>query len=430
MAGGRAGNAGGFVLVGVVMFVLALTILGLSLFSLSGYEAEFLAQSHDSGQALETALSGVQHARFVLARRRNLEDVGTYLFPEGVVYSRARRTDGSQDSTGSLDAVPPGEPIEIRVLADVIGERRMVQTHVLPIQTPQIYKRLMTITDSLYARSDAAGGGSACGRYNFFGQVWEGGAAGNAWMGCVNGESVSPLPQASIPVPDLASFFAKYLAGATDIQVGHTGTVKAYTIPLVGPDPPPSVNYFRTIDNPGPDMLSDLHIPLYVGFENKILVDGWVVWMLPRGLRLDGHFVVEGTADDCLIIVAGKSYDDDAPPTPNARFGIEFSASLTSANVPVILVTDRWVFLEHFAWSSQPSGASYISVFAKGASFWGPSGSFMTLSHAPGDPRDAPGGLIDQLCEQGALPNSESGSVRFQPVAGTWQELDPDHPPQ
>ena len=32
----------GFVLIGVVIFVLALTIIGISLFSLSSYEAQFL----------------------------------------------------------------------------------------------------------------------------------------------------------------------------------------------------------------------------------------------------------------------------------------------------------------------------------------------------------------------------------------------------
>jgi hypothetical protein len=46
----------GFVIVGVVMFVLALTILGLSLFSLSSYESQFLNRSLAREQAC-----GLQH---------------------------------------------------------------------------------------------------------------------------------------------------------------------------------------------------------------------------------------------------------------------------------------------------------------------------------------------------------------------------------
>ena len=51
------GEASGFVLVGVVMIALALTILGLSLFSLSGYESQFLDRS--SGGVVVTARFGV-----------------------------------------------------------------------------------------------------------------------------------------------------------------------------------------------------------------------------------------------------------------------------------------------------------------------------------------------------------------------------------
>src|SRR5262249_2977160 len=127
----------GFVLVGVVMFVLALTILGLSLFSLSSYEAQFLTRSFDSDQAFYAAQSGIEHAKFVIAKQRKLVDVSTSLFPAPeVVYARAARTDTvPMDTTSSIDAFPPGTPISIRVMASVNGVRRMIEASYIPSST-------------------------------------------------------------------------------------------------------------------------------------------------------------------------------------------------------------------------------------------------------------------------------------------------------
>src|SRR2546426_588673 len=74
---GAGAREAGFVLVGVVMFVLALTILGLSLFALSSYEGQFVGQSYSSTQAFDTAMSGLEHAKFVLSRTRLMQNVGT-----------------------------------------------------------------------------------------------------------------------------------------------------------------------------------------------------------------------------------------------------------------------------------------------------------------------------------------------------------------
>ncbi len=48
----------GFVLVAVVMFVLALTILGFSLYGLSSYEGQFLSRSLATQQSLYRAEGG------------------------------------------------------------------------------------------------------------------------------------------------------------------------------------------------------------------------------------------------------------------------------------------------------------------------------------------------------------------------------------
>jgi len=85
-------EASGFVLVGVVMFVLALVILGLSLFSLSSYEGQFVERTKESDAAFYAASSGIEHAKFALARSESLGLVSASLFPTpDVVYARAQR---------------------------------------------------------------------------------------------------------------------------------------------------------------------------------------------------------------------------------------------------------------------------------------------------------------------------------------------------
>jgi hypothetical protein len=78
----------------------------------------------------------------------------------------------------------------------------------------------------------------------------------------------------------------------------------------------------------------------------------------------------------------------------------------------------------------------YLNVFADHVWLKGPFSypenapvRTMTLNHPNNAPFDAVDGRIDKLCEIGALPNSDTGGMRFTRVAGTWTELDPDNPP-
>ncbi len=70
-----AGAQRGFALVGVVMFILVLTILGLSLFSLTGYESQFMQRSLDRAEAFHAAAGGLDRARFALTRLEQLAAV-------------------------------------------------------------------------------------------------------------------------------------------------------------------------------------------------------------------------------------------------------------------------------------------------------------------------------------------------------------------
>jgi Tfp pilus assembly protein PilX len=94
---GAPSQARGFILVGVTMFVIVLTILGLSLFSLSGFEAQFLNDSMERQQAFYSASGGIERAKWVLLRpNAKLQDVKNNLPLDGVVYAAATQAPSGQ----------------------------------------------------------------------------------------------------------------------------------------------------------------------------------------------------------------------------------------------------------------------------------------------------------------------------------------------
>src|SRR5262249_38055573 len=79
LANPRRDGERGFVLPGVVMFVIVLTILGLSLFALSSYEAQFMNATLDQTQAFYFANGAIDRARYLLTSTYRLQDVASNL---------------------------------------------------------------------------------------------------------------------------------------------------------------------------------------------------------------------------------------------------------------------------------------------------------------------------------------------------------------
>ena len=124
----RDRSSQGFVLVGVVMLVLALTILGLSLFSLSSYEAQFLRQTRDSEQSFVSALGGLERAKCLLDATDNLGSVKASMPGIENVTAAVAIQDpfgGGPDSTGAVDW--DGANILIQVRTSYRGQQRIVQ---------------------------------------------------------------------------------------------------------------------------------------------------------------------------------------------------------------------------------------------------------------------------------------------------------------
>jgi hypothetical protein len=433
----------GFVLIGVVIFVLALTILGLSLFSLSGYEAQFLGESRNKQQAFFDASGGIERAKFALISQATLPSVKSNLPREGVVYARAMNT-ATGDTTGNVDFTS-STPIAIRVLANYQGERCMLQTQYVPKTAPDFYKRLATSFTHLQFNQAYLGpipppppNGNAS-RTHLFGEVWQNDAppAGTAtWKKPPVGD-IPTYVQAPVVIPQ------PNVTSVIDANWGAPGTQEVHanllsnppaTINLTGPLN--TISYYKTTDLV--PFVPPIFATVYNTTTSEIHVQGYAVWMVHNGMRFDQTVKVTGNPSDCLVILCesdglfilgGGSYYNS----------IWFFAGLQSDKVPVILVADGRVEIEQdILGISVPAAVSYLSIFAGDISVIGPydpsnpNGNYsMALQHTPGSAYDSsnPNALIEYLSSHGALPNANT-RAQLTSVRGTWTELNPDNPPQ
>jgi hypothetical protein len=135
----------GFILVGVVTFMLALTILGLSLFALSSYEGQFFASSASREQALQDSESGMELVQALLAAPTS--DLHTAHRAEGqlgITSAMAyQRRSASWSDTASSGPVNWDSTMVIVVSARRGGIERTLMASYLPASTQNPYQRLM-----------------------------------------------------------------------------------------------------------------------------------------------------------------------------------------------------------------------------------------------------------------------------------------------
>src|SRR5262245_32629174 len=92
--------------------------------------------------------------------------------------------------------------------------------HLSDYERVGIYKRLLSITDSLYVNPVQVCSGSfppwpACSNTFLRGEIWEGGKAGRHWEACAQGWSRDPQSPAVVPGPDVPAFFSRHLFAST-----------------------------------------------------------------------------------------------------------------------------------------------------------------------------------------------------------------------
>ena len=420
----RPGEAG-FVLIGVVIFVIALTIIGMSLYSLSSYEAQFLQRSLDGEQAFQSAVGGIERAKFALTSPLPLpsyvlDNVRRSLPLENVTAAVAIQ---NGDSTGTVDW--HGTDVTIRVTAEVNGARRTVEGRFKPSLVNNIYAQ--AITTSGHITVDAAANADPSSpptdrshTIDLTGRIWQGGTPVDTSWTLILRSWLPPILTDPVDPPAVAQFLS-----------GHPSPTAAQFIP----GPPPR---YILDAGPGHPALAYFGVPVGTAASAfslwdgtsvgpEIQVTGCAVWLFPRGVRFDYQVQVTGHGpDDCLVIVA----DASGTCTDDSTAGIWFFGGL-QANIPVILVADGRIYVQHLNNYDGYSEAPDITLYARDVCLTGPNRipvthpppavpPHMSLTHDPTGRLDTY--WVPWLAGQGALPNLTSVSGReLTFVPGSWQ---------
>jgi hypothetical protein len=423
----------GFVLIGVVIFVLALTIIGISLFSLSSYEAQFFQRSLDAEQAFQSAAGGIERAKFALARDTLLSSVQNSLPLHYVTAATAIQMQGGHpDSTGPVEW--QGENVRLRVTAQVNQERRTIECTLKPRLAREVYSQLLATSAGIDVMASTTVGGVTIDRRNTVHLM------GPIWQGTMPPDTLDWLPVLDIPwpvgiatdpvaLPDAARYLTSYFGSPSPEpwSFDHNGLRWWHYDLFAGAG---HVAYFST----PPSMTGDPNFSLYDSDWSygptrtggvMLGVKGCAIWLMPHGIRFNEKVTVLGYSGssmvDCLIIVAGRS--ETFPDDPDA--GIWFYDGLES-NIPVILVSDGRVYIQHM---TDPDGrysnVQEGSIYARDVVLAGPDRNSsptveLVLQHTPGGPLDSY--WVPLLAEGGYLPNVTATSKhRLSLVPGTWR---------
>lgn len=410
----------GFVLIGVIIMVLALTILGLSLFSLSSYEAQFVGQRLSAGQALYDAESGMEMVKAVLTTssspRLDMADqvVGHY----GVVNAVALQNTGNPFSP--IDSAGPvrwDSTVTIRVLTRQGTMSRVVEAKFRPSTTQNFFKRLFTTYASVEVKTLAVvGPPDRCGTTRFRGSVWQGVGSDTSWAGsgCTTWLGPRPVVLDTIPLPDVGTFLTAHLPAADTVTIVPDGGEDDVFL-----DGSTSGRFFK-----GPITGAGTHFT-YENTANRgleIRVRRRCVWLLERGMRVDGKLQVRnsGFGDATLVLVAPPNGSYPFDPTAGLYF---FGGLEVESDVTLILVSSGKVWIEANNGYPDDSEARNLSVYAASISVLGPQpGRWMDLRY-DSDMSDE----IDELLERGLLPAPQAGGSTgtFTLVPGSWHEPTP-----
>ena len=408
-------EASGFVLIGVVIMALALTILGLSLFSLSSYESQFLDRSLALSQAENTALGEIERAKYRLTSPPyRLESVQTQL-PPGITAEAWQIQNGATVNRGPV-SWGPDDSLTIDVTSPVADVARSASGRFIFVEAPNFYQRLVTTSGQLFVDTDAGARDRTVRLVDSdygtrYSRVWQDNPD-TSWTQKVERYS-PPIKVGDAPVPDVRDFIeqpADDFLPRGDFSGDPIG-VFTLTAPQGG------VGYYRHVDR---DIDGFSYVsPRYLTFK----ITGHVVVMFRYGLELDHVLnVVANGPDASLTIVAARNRNRPPPPPAPPRVGLWLEGGINSLAVPVFLVSDGDVYLEQNSADIQNEDTRVTSlcVFAPNAFLRGPYSSqphHMWLSYDR-----STNAVVDTLSDHSALPmTSPGGNHRLALVPGTWQ---------
>ncbi len=397
----------GFALIGVIMLIIALTWIGGSLFALSSYESQFMIASLDREQMFEATQSAIERAKFQLAKGGRLEN-SNWGFPAGGIDSVvATQTIGP--NTYRTGVIAGGVPVSLTAYGR-LGDVSVATGGQFEIRASiDYYKRLLTVagpitalnTDKIIVRGDTA--------------WWN--TANASWLGQLHNEldGIRMAPP-SVPAPPIAAYLAAH-GSTTQATLQDSMTTPTYTLDAGANN----LRYFSYVRSTFAGLTF-----LETHGTTTIRVRGRAVWVFPEGVFFQNRVRVEKIGSDpsaCLVIVAGPSTCTESDPEgPWAGKGIWFDDGLDSDGpdgLPVVLVTNGAVQLTK-RYDNQVRSVDYFSVYASEVRFKEAEKEDWTLRHRQTASQDQPGGVIDWLTQQGALPNAvfTGGQLTLKP--GTW----------
>jgi len=419
---GRPGTEG-FILVGVVTFMLALTILGLSLFALSGYEAQFFQQSVSHEQSFQNAESGAELVKALLTvSPQRLENANLAIGQAGVTRAIAYqwRSPLPNDTT-SVGPVRWDSTIVIAVTARSSGTERTLQARYVPVPGENPYKRLVTAGLGLQVNTE---NGTAPQVLELRGGVWQPvhSSADTAWTTLVNWATGRPVRTLDPPLPRANAFVDSRLPSASAPSGWSDGSsLDRLTLTASGGVP----RFFRSPPSPhhAHERAEFDDYTFYTDSDLRITVGGTAVWVVPQGacFRRDVTVVSNGSPAT-LVIVAKPNLRD--PGYENRGLWFQGGLTVTDNNVRVFLVSEGDIGVTHRHNSSINQDVNALSIVAAGdVELGGPtSGYRFRLSYAP----SAMDALADQLIAQGALPPLTAGTGTSYVVArSSWVETTP-----
>ena len=417
----------GFILPGVVMFVVVLTIIALSLFSLSSYEAQFMRQSLENTQLFYDANGAIDRARFLLsAPPRTLATVGTNL-GAGVVYARAMQ---GNDSLGPVQW-NGGNPVVIRALVqDVKGKQRMLEASFDPKGQP--YDNLFSISAlnrGLYNYGETQTGNPkahVCLTGNVW-QTWQGTTFPYHYLdviyptGCDDSFELELSP---VPPPQMLAFWNTHPGGETP----DWDTAPGQNQVLLDAGGPNNIRLFETGVEDAPYSRN-----IIGGTEVEIEVRGGVaIWKFDAAFRSAKTVKVvrasgaAGPVTEMLVLLARKSTDpanDDNTGTDD--IGFIFKSGFDSPDgIPVIIVSDGYVAIENGDDTvSETMSIGWLTIYANFVHLHGPDkvGTY-NFSHVVNSNQNAETKL-QTLLDNGYLPNASPYRKQLTFIPGTWQEL-------
>ena len=425
----------GFILVGVVTFMLALTILGLSLFALSSYEAQFFNASAAREQSLQNAESGMELVKALLAQpTARLEVAHLAERQVGVTSALAwQQRSASATDTTSSGPVDWGSPIVITVSAKSGGIERTLQQQFTPQSAENPYKFLVACEGSLtYDQSNSTDPSLMV----MAGRVWQPvqSAADTVWTRQVAWVSGRPVRADTPPLPRADAFVATHLSAPE--PSGSSGSIALkdaaqYEIKFENSDP--STPAFFHLDPNDPDAKPSGNHPendpeytqydFYANARITLRVRGPVVWVIGGGAAFKGVVTVfsEGTPST-LIIVAGASGRD--PRDTNRALWFQGGLQSSDGNMRVFLVSQHDIAMVHMNEKTADHDAHNVSIVTGGdVVLEGPAPSHQFDLRYSALVMDA---LADDLLAKRALPSLAGGSgAVFMPVAPSWLETTP-----